>query len=129
MYRFHAFITDRDGDAIALDADHRRHAVVELAMRDLKEGSGLSRCPSGNFSANSAWAVMATIAHNLLRWVAGLGLQISGPIVAKTIRRRFVSLPGCLTRRSRRRQLHLPKNWPWQTQWMTCFDRLCALRI
>jgi hypothetical protein len=128
VFRYHAFITNRDGDAVSLDADHRRHAVVELAIRDLKDG-GLAHCPSGNFSANGAWAVLATIAHNLIRWVAKLGLEISGPLVAKTIRRRFVALPGRITRSARRRQLHLPTKWPWAEQWTTCFERLCALRI
>jgi len=128
-YRYHAFITDRVGDAVSLDADHRRHAVVELAIRDLKEGSGLSHCPSGNFSANGAWAVLATIAHNLIRWVGSLGLEISGPLVTKTIRRRFLTLPGRITHRARRRQLHLPTAWPWAAQWVSCFDRLLALRI
>jgi hypothetical protein len=128
-FRFHAFITNRDGDAVALDADHRRHAVVELAIRDLKEGSGLAHCPSGNFSANGAWAVLATIAHNLIRWVGSLGLEITGPLVTKTIRRRFLALPGRITHRSRRRRLHLPTKWPWAEQWITCFEHLCALRI
>jgi hypothetical protein len=128
VFRYHAFITNRDGDAVSLDADHRRHALVELAIRDLKDG-GLAHCPSGNFSANGAWAVLATIAHNLIRWVAKLGLEISGPLVAKTIRRRFVALPGRITRSARRRQLHLPTKWPWAEQWTTCFERLCALRI
>jgi hypothetical protein len=127
-FRYHAFITDRVGDAVSLDADHRRHAVVELAIRDLKEGSGLSHCPSGNFSANGAWAVLATVAHNLIRWVGSLGLQIAGPLVAKTIRRRFLTLPGRITCRSRRRQLHLPSAWPWAEQWVGCFERLRALR-
>jgi hypothetical protein len=127
-FRYHAFVTDRVGDAVGLDADHRRHAVVELAIRDLKEGSGLAHCPSGDFSANGAWTVLATIAHNLLRWVAALGLEINGAIVAKTIRRRFLALPGRITRRSRRRQLHLPRAWPWRTEWTSCFERLCALR-
>jgi hypothetical protein len=127
-YRYHAFITDRVGDAVTLDADHRRHAVVELAIRDLKEGSGLSHCPSGNFSANGAWAVLATIAHNLVRWVGSLGLEISGPLVTKTIRRRFLTVPGRITRRSRRRQLHLPTAWPWPEQWVSCFERLVALQ-
>jgi len=72
-----------------LDADHRRHAVVELAIRDLKEGSGLEHCPSVTFNANAAWAVLASIAHNLVRWVGALGLEITGPLVAKTIRRKF----------------------------------------
>ena len=114
-YRYHAFITDRDGDAVTLDADHRRHAVVELAIRDLKEGSGLEHCPSGEFNANAAWACSASIAHNLVRWVAALGLEITGPLVAKTIRRKFIALPGRITDSGRRRHLHLPTQWPWAT--------------
>ena len=86
-YRYHAFVTDREGDAIFLDVDHRRHAVVELAIRDLKEGSGLDHCPSGDFNANAAWAVLTSIAHNLVRWVGALGLGVNGPLVAKTVRR------------------------------------------
>ncbi len=128
-FRYHAFITDREGTAVLLDADHRRHAVVELAIRALKEGSGLAHCPSGAFHANGAWVVLATIAHNLARWVAALGLEIRGAIVAKTIRRRFLALPGRLTRRSRRHQLHLPTAWPWRAEWIKCFERLCALQI
>ena len=127
-YRYHAFITDRDGDATFLDVDHRRHAVVELAIRDLKEGSGLEHCPSGDFNANAAWAVLASIAHNLVRWVATLGLGVSGPLVAKTVRRKFIAVPGRLTTSARRRRLHLPTNWPWATQWSNCFERLVKLQ-
>ena len=55
-WRYHSFVTDRDDlDTKAADAYHRNHATVELAIRDLKEGSGLSRCPSGQFFANGAW--------------------------------------------------------------------------
>jgi hypothetical protein len=127
-YRYHAFITDREGDGVTLDADHRRHAVVELAIRDLKEGSGLEHCPSGDFNANAAWAVLASIAHNLVRWVGALGLELKGPLVAKTIRRKFISLPGRITHGARRRHLHLPTHWPWATQWSECFERLTKLQ-
>jgi hypothetical protein len=128
-WRYHAFITDRDGTAVSLDADHRRHAVVELAIRDLKDGAGMAHCPSGDFNANAAWAVLATIAHNMIRWLASLGLDHDGPVVAKTIRRKFITVPGRLTRRSRRSQLHLPTQWPWATEWSACFDRLRALSL
>ena len=127
-YRYHAFITDREGDCVTLDADHRRHAVVELAIRDLKEGSGLEHCPSGDFNANAAWAVLASIAHNMVRWVGSLGLELKGPLVAKTIRRKFIALPGRLTDSGRRRHLHLSTHWPWATQWSECFKRLCKLQ-
>jgi len=127
IFRYHAFVTDRDADAVSLDADHRRHAVVELAIRDLKESSGLAHCPSGRFNANAAWAVMCSVAHNLVRWVAALGLGIDGPVVGKTIRRRFIDLPGRITTSGRRRHLHLPTNWPWAVQWTACFERLRML--
>jgi hypothetical protein len=77
-WRCHAFVTDPVGTAVWLDADHRRHATVELCIRDLKAGVGLRHCPSGRFAANAAWLVIATLAHNLLRWVAAIGLGASG---------------------------------------------------
>ena len=55
-YSYHAFITDRDGETLELEADHRRHAEVENAIRDLKYGVGLNHMPSGRFAANGAWA-------------------------------------------------------------------------
>ena len=36
----------------------------------------------------------ASIAHNLLRWVAALGIGVSGPLVVKTVRRKFIALLG-----------------------------------
>ncbi len=49
-WRHHGFLTDLDGAAVALDAFHRHHAVVELAIRDLKEGAGLEHVPPGTSS-------------------------------------------------------------------------------
>ena len=51
-YRYHGCITDRDGDTLDLEADHRRHAEIENAIRDLKYGVGLNHLPSGRFPAN-----------------------------------------------------------------------------
>lgn len=128
-WRHHSFVTDRPGDPVALDVDHRQHAVVELAIRDLKEGAGLNHVPSGKFNANAAWLVLATIAHNLLRWIAALGLDHRGPIVAKTIRRRLITIPGRITRSARRELLHLPRRWPWQHQFMAVVVRLRNLPL
>lgn len=50
----HAILTDRDGDTLVLEADHRAHAVVELTIRDVKAG-GPDHVPSGKFGANAAW--------------------------------------------------------------------------
>jgi hypothetical protein len=127
-WRYHAFVTDRQGSAVWLDADHRRHAVCELAIRDLKDGAGLRHCPSGVFLANAAWLVIATLAHNLLRWVATIGLA-SADLMAKTLRRRLLHLPGRLTRSARRRLLHLPTDWPWADRFLTALARLRAIPL
>jgi hypothetical protein len=101
-WRYHAFVTDRVGTTVWLDADHRRHAVVELCICDLKSGVGLRHCPSGKFNANAAWLLIATLAHNLLRWIAAIGLGARGELVAaKTLRRTLLNLPGRLTRSAR----------------------------
>ncbi len=53
-WSYHTLITNRDGDTLVLEADHRRHAVVEDAIRDLKYGVGLNHLPSGRFEAFAA---------------------------------------------------------------------------
>ena len=67
-FSYHAFITDRLGDTLELEADHRRHAEIENAIRDLKYGVGLNHLPSGRFGANAAWLGLNVIAHNLARF-------------------------------------------------------------
>jgi len=127
-WRHHAFVTDiHDQSAIELDVWHRKHAVVELGIRDLKEGAGLEHVPSGVFNANAAWLVATTLSHNLIRWTAILGLQSTTLTVAKTIRRRLLTIPGRLTRSARRLTLHLPTDWPWANDFQTALARIRAL--
>ena len=127
-YSYHGFITDRDGETLELEADHRRHAEVENAIRDLKYGVGLNHMPSGCFAANGAWLAVQVMAHNLARWTAriGLGEQI---VTTKTLRRRFFALAGRLTRSARRLTLHLPQRWPWETQFSRALARLRAIPL
>ena len=127
-YSYHGFITDRDGDTLELEADHRRHAEVENAIRDLKYGVGLNHMPSGRFAANAAWLATQVMAYNLARWTARIGLG-QKVVTTKTPRRRFFSLPGRLTRSARRLTLHLPQNWPWETQFSRALAGLRAIPL
>ena len=128
-WRYHAFVTDRPEPLNEVEADHRRHAQIELAIRDLKEGSGLNHAPSGRFFANAAWLLVSCLAHNLLRWIAALGLELRGPIVAQTLRRRYLTLPGRITRSARRSTLHMPARWPWRERFTQALKRLRALPL
>jgi len=126
-WRHHAFITNREGDPVDLDVDHRAHAVQELVIRDLKEGAGLNHCPSGVFNANAAWFVASMLAHNLTRWVDLLGVQADRPSVTRTLRRRLLAIPGRLTRTARTWTLHLPTRWPWRHLFDDTLRRLRAI--
>ena len=127
-YSYHAMITDRDGEMLELEADHRRHAEVENAIRDLKYGVGLNHLPSGRFPANGAWLAVQVMAHNLARWTAQIGLD-QPAVTTKTLRRRFFSLVGRITRSARRLILHLPRRWPWETQFSRALAMLRAIPL
>ena len=124
-WRHHAFLTNRT-DAIELvEAEHRQHAVVELAIRDLKD-QALAHFPSGKFLANAAWTVIAALAHNLLRWTTLIGLPDTTIPTARTLRRRLLSVPGRITRTARTVTLRMPARWPWETQFLTALERIRA---
>ena len=128
-WRHHAFLTDLNDDTVTVDQFHRQHAVVELAIRDLKEGAGLEHCPSGKFFANAAWLGCAVLAHNLIRWSARLGDMHSDDqlTVARTVRTRLIALPGRVVNRSGQHTLRLPTRWPWAETFLRALTRLRAI--
>jgi len=121
-----AFATNRTDPLALVESEHREHAVVELAIRDLKD-QALAHFPSGNFSANSAWCVIAALAHNLGRWTGMIGLPDQVPRTAATRRRRLLEIPGRLTRSARQWTLHLPARWPWRQDFTDALERVRAL--
>jgi hypothetical protein len=125
-WRHFAFVTNRPEPLELVEAEHRQHAVVELAIRDLKD-QALAHFPSGKFNANAAWTVIACLAHNLLRWTTVIGLPDSTVRAARTVRRRLLALPGRLTRSARQWTLHLPVRWPWQHDFIRALARIRAL--
>jgi hypothetical protein len=125
-WRHFCFITNRTEDITLVEAEHRDHAVVEQVIADLKD-QALCHFPSGEFNANGAWTVLGALAHNLLRWTQLLGLPDSTVRAAHTLRRRWLSISGRLTRHGRRWTLHLPARWPWQGDYISALARIRAL--
>jgi hypothetical protein len=127
-FSYHAFICDREGETLTLEADHRRHAEIENAIRDLKYGVALNHLPSGKFAANAAWLALQVSAHNLGIWVNLMGLQ-GAALRMKSLRQRYLAIPGRLTCSGRRLHLALPLAWPWGQQFMAALERLRALPL
>lgn len=130
-WRHHGFLTDLGGPAVELDRFHREHAAIELAIRDIKEGSGLAHCPSGDFGANGAWLACAVLAHNLCRWTALVGEVHPNDqlTVAATLRAQLISVPGRLVNRAGTPTLRGPINWPWRHRFYRALELVRALPV
>jgi hypothetical protein len=127
VWRFHAFFTTAPADTldtVAADKAHRGHAIIEQVHADLKN-SALAHLPSGKFTANAAWLVIAVIAFNLTRAAATL---TASPELAKattaTVRRKLIHVPARVASSPRRVTLHLPEAWPWHDAWTRLFNRV-----
>ena len=53
-WQHHALISNRTDTLALIEAEHRAHAVVELAIGDGKD-QALAPFPSGDCAANAAW--------------------------------------------------------------------------
>jgi hypothetical protein len=127
VFDYHPFLTDRDGDTLWLEADHRRHATVELVIRDLKAG-GLAHVPSGRFNANAAWLALAVLAHNLARWCLKAAGGDWACATMDTFRRRIVAMPARITHSARKlRYLRAPTDWPWRDAYHAAMTVIRAL--
>jgi hypothetical protein len=127
-WSYHAFVTDRPRQMRELEADHRRHAIVEQTIAELKS-AGLAHLPSGHFMANAAWLALAVMAHNLGRAVGHLaGLDLTRATIA-TLQRKVFTLPGRLIHTGRRRHLRLPAHWPWAEAINTALQTLTTIPL
>ena len=127
IWRYHPFFTNTTESATDADITHRRHAIIETTFADLIDGP-LAHIPSGRFGANSAWAVCAAIAHNLLRATATLAGTRHRTARGATLRRHLVNIPARLARPQRRPILHLPRHWPAEPAWMTLWHNTIGHR-
>lgn len=126
-YRFHAFFTTSTQDTVTADKTHRGHAIIEQVNADLKD-SALAHLPSGVFTANAAWLVLAAMAFNLTRAAATAAANTLAKARTATIRRKLINVPARIATSARKLRLHLPANWPWETAWTDLFNHIYPQR-
>ena len=126
LWRHHAFFTTTDPavlDTVAADKTHRQHAIIEQVYADLKH-SALAHLPSGKFTANAAWLVLAVMAFNLTRAAPTMAEHDLSKATTATIRRKLITVPARIACSARRLKLHLPQAWPWEHAWRDLFTRV-----
>ena len=125
MFRFHAFFTTNTLNTVEADKTHRHHAIIENLNADMK-ASALAHFPSGVFTANAAWLVLACIAFNLTRATGTLASGALGKAVTATVRRTLINVAARVSTSARRITLHLPEHWPWEESWTKLFTHACG---
>lgn len=98
--------------AVVTNWDLSRHSLQEVMEHHNKRGNGenfikeekygfkLKNFPCRSLMANHAWALLAQVAHNLLRWMA-LIENPERPHYSKKLRKQYVFNPGRLIRHAR----------------------------
>ena len=103
--------------------------VTKARQGNRRHGAGMEDVPSGKFSANAAWLVCAPLAHALIRWSAMSGeiTPADHLVVARTVRTRFLWVPGRLVNISGTPTLRAPLEWPWAKAFSRALDLLRGL--
>lgn len=98
--------------AVVTNWDLSRHSLQEVMKHHNKRGNGenfikeekygfkLKSFPCRSLRANHAWALLAQVAHNLLRWMA-LIENPDKPHYSKKLRKQYVFNPGRVVRHAR----------------------------
>ena len=126
-HRFQAILTDRAGDAVELERDHRARARCEDRIRCAKQ-MGLELLPFADFEMNAVWMELVLIAGALVAWADTLLLrgELSG-LEPKRLRYRALHTAGRLGFHARRATLRLERRWPWAEELAAAFARLREL--
>jgi hypothetical protein len=122
-YRYHAVFTDSPLPLVDAETAHRAHAVIEQVIADLKAGP-LAHLPSGRFTANAAWLVLAALAHTLTRAAGVLAGRTHARARPATLRQDLIHVPARLARTARRLVLHLPRDWTHKPGWTRLFTAI-----
>jgi DDE family transposase len=126
VWRYHAVFTDSPFVLAQAEGDHRDHAVIEQVFADLTSGP-LAHLPSGKFTANAAWLVLAAMAHNLGRAAGALASRRHARARGATIRADLIDVAARLARHGRGcLTLHLPEAWHREAEWMNLFEAACG---
>jgi hypothetical protein len=125
-WRYHAVFTDSPFGLVQAEGQHRDHAIIEQVNADLYAGA-LARLPSGVFTANAAWLVIAAMAHNLLRAAGTLAGRPWARARTATIRRDLITMPARTARHGRGNLiLHLPEGHHREQAWQNLWTETCG---
>ena len=89
---------------------YQKRGNAENMIREEQYGYDLKHFPWQSLLANHAFALLAMVAHNLLRWIARVE-KPEKPHFSKKLTGRFIFTPGKIVRHARQLFLRIPENY------------------
>lgn len=90
----------------------------------------LAKIPTHSFAANRASFHLLLVAYNLVDWFKRLCLPPDHRNdTVRTLRTKFLLLPGRLVRITRRQILKLPDHYPYAQAFLHAMDRIRQLKL
>jgi hypothetical protein len=96
-------------------AFYLKRGNTENFIREEKYGFDMLHMPCLAMNANFAFLQLASVAHNILRWVA-LVQKPDKPHFSKKIRRRYIYIPGKIIKHARQLILKIPVRYYEEVQ-------------
>jgi hypothetical protein len=103
QWEYYGVVTNWDLSRVSLQhvmKHHQKRGNSENFIKEEKYHLKLNNFPCRSLKANHAWALLAQVAHNLLRWMA-LIESPDKPHYSKKLRRQYVFNPGRVVRHAR----------------------------
>jgi len=110
--------------------DYIGRANIEKSIRELLHELALNKIPTQSWTANVAFLQLLLLAYNLLHWFKRLCLpQDQLRTTVEILRRELLSLPAELICRSGRNVLRLPRDYRYQSQFLTAAAQVEKLSL
>lgn len=152
VYGYSFILSDRLGDAVEIELEHRQRAQIEERIKDAKLGCALRHLPMQSARGNRAWQTAAVIATNLISMLSAeaaaanhqalielaASAQDEEDLIRPTaqrvarhnspfLRRWLIDVPGRLVKGGRRIHLRLASSMGWKPVFWATYHRLCLL--
>lgn len=127
-YSYHMIVTNLDLMPYGVFTFYQDRTGLERIIRILKDDLPFGKAPTKQFDPNALYAELSLLSYNLMIWFRRLCLPDDWQTYSvEILRRRLFSIPGEFTRTGNRPMLKLPKNSPYQDEFLYALERIKKL--
>ena len=123
-WNYCCYVTDRRWAEEDILRFYEARGDMENCIQELKEDVSIGKVSSQHFLAQAALLEIKSLAYNLLILFQSKILKLGRWIRIKTLRRRYVEIPGKLSSHGDQFTLRLSQLWPWRNDWGEYHRRL-----